>query len=171
MEWSRLKPREKAAIAALAAFILFGVYAKMVQEPLAKKIAGYQSQIKKSQAQLADLRTKTPQDSEIADKIQGLESEEARLSEQIDSLEKKIPSRFNMARMVGEFTRLAKEVKLESVKQKIVKDQGYSHIVLEVKFYATYLNAIKYLASVESISPFLKVEEMEILEPKGKTLE
>ena len=89
----------------------------------------------------------------------------------MDELEKKIPSRFNMAQLVGEFTRLAKEVKLDSVKQRIVKDQGYSRIILEVKFYASYLDAVRYLASVESISQFLKVEEMEILEPKGKTID
>ena len=158
-------------VAGLAAILFFGVYVKAVQEPLSRKVTMYKTQIKKSQAQLSDLKTKAPQDTEIAEKITSLESEEKQLADQIGSLEKKIPSRFNMAQLVGEFTRLAKEVKLESVKQKIMKDQGYSRIILEVKFYATYINAIKYLASVESISPFLKVEEMEILEPKGKTLE
>ena len=103
--------------------------------------------------------------------MQSLSSEEKSLSQELSVLETKIPSRFNMAQMVGEFTRLAKEVKLESVKQRVVKDQGYSRIFLEVKFYATYLDAIRYLASVETVSPFLKVEEMEILEPKGKTIE
>jgi hypothetical protein len=76
-----------------------------------------------------------------------------------------------MAQLVGEFTRLAKEVRLDSVKQRIAKDQGYSRIFLEVKFYSTYLNAIQYVAAVESISPFLRVEEMEVLEPKGKAVE
>ena len=163
MDWARLKPAEKKTVTiALAGFLLFGMCAKAAQDLVTKKVTVYKSQIKKSRAQLVDLKTKTPQDEEIADKIESLESDEQRLSAQIESLEKKIPSRFNMAQLVGEFTRLAKEVKLESVKQRIVKDQGYSRIFLEVKFYSTYLNAVKYLASVESISPFLKVEEMEM---------
>ena len=40
-----------------------------------------------------------------------------------------------------------------------------------MKFYSAYQDAVKYLASLESLSPFLKVEEMEILEPKGKSVE
>ena len=166
-----MKSREKAVIAALAGVVFFGIYWRAVHEPVAKQTATYKTQIKKSQAQLKDLMSKEPQDKEVAEKIQALEEDNDRLSGQIGTLEKKIPSRFNMAQLVGEFTRLSKEIKLDSVKQRIAKDQGYSRIFLEVKFYSTYLNAIKYVAAVESISPFLRVEEMEILEPKGKTIE
>ena len=171
MDFSKLRSREKIVFAALAAIVLFGVYWRLIQEPVAKRTASYKTQIKKSQAQLKDLTSKEPQDKEIAQKIASLEEESGGLSEQIGKLEKEIPSRFNMAQLVGEFTRLAKEVKLDSVKQRITKDQGYSRIFLEVKFYSTYLDAIQYVAAVESISPFLRVEEMEILEPKGKTIE
>ena len=156
---------------ALAGVVLFGIYWRAIQEPVAKKTAAYKTQIRKSQAQLKDLTSKEPQDKEVAEKLVLLQEDNVRLEEQIGTLEKKIPSRFNMAQLVGEFTRLAKEVKLDSVKQRIAKDQGYSRIFLEVKFYSTYLNAIQYVAAVESISPFLRVEEMEILEPKGKTIE
>ena len=171
MDFSKLKSREKTVFLALAGVLFFGIYWRAVQEPVAKKTAAYRTQIKKSQAQLKDLMSKEPQDKEVAEKIDSLSEDNARLSEQIGTLEKKIPSRFNMSKLVGEFTRLANDVKLDSVKQRITKDQGYSRIFLEVKFYSTYLNAIKYVAAVESISPFLRVEEMEILEPKGKTIE
>ena len=157
--------------AALAGVVFFGIYWRAVQEPVAKKTTAYKTQIRKSQAQLKDLATKEPQDKEVAEKIGSLEEENARLAGELEVLEKKIPSRFNMAQLVGEFTRLAKEVKLDSVKQRITKDQGYSRIFLDVKFYSTYLDAIRYVGAVESISPFLRVEEMEILEPKGKTIE
>ncbi len=171
MDWGKLKSREKLAFVALVGVVVTGVYWRLVQEPMAKQVVSYKAQIRKSQKQLKDLVTKEPQDVEISGKIQVLEEEDARLSDQIGSLEKQIPSRFNMSQLVGEFARLAKEIKLDSVKQRITKEQGYSRIFLEVKFYSTYLNAIKYIAAVESISPFLRVEEMEILEPKGKTIE
>ena len=125
LDLSKLKPRERMAIMALGGFLFFGVYAKMVQQPLTKKIETYKSQIKRSQAQLGDLKTKTPQDDKVAGNIETIAVEEKALETQITSLEKKIPSRFNMSQLVGEFTRLAREVKLEAVKQNIVKDQGY----------------------------------------------
>ncbi len=171
MDWSRLKFREKAALAVLAGVFFFGLYWRIVREPVAKKVTSYKAQILKSQAQLKGLMSKEPQDKQVADKIQSLEEEDKLLSNQIELLENQIPSRFNMAQLVGEFTRLAKEIKLDSVKQRIAKEQGYSKIFLEVKFFSTYLNAIKYIAAIESISPFLRVEEMEILEPKEKKIE
>lgn len=171
MDFRKLKGQEKTAFIALAGILVFGLYWRVVHEPMSKRVMSYKTQIRKSQAQLKDLMSKQPQDKEIAEKIQGLEEEDGRLSGQIELLEKKIPSQFNSVQLVGEFTRLAKEIKLDSVKQRIAKEQGYSRIFLEVKFYSTYLNAIKYIAAIESISPFLRVEEMEILEPKGKTIE
>ena len=107
----------------------------------------------------------------ISKKIKDLEAEEVTLSKAILDLEKKMPSQFNTSQLVGEVTGLAKEVKLESVKQRIVKEQTYSRIILEIRFYSTYLDAIKYVAAIEAISPFLRVDELEILEPVGKTVE
>lgn len=166
-----LKNREKAAVVAVAGLLFLGVYAKAVHQPAAGQIATYKTQIKRSKAQLQDLKTKTPQDVALAQRTKALKEEKLELSERISSLEKKIPSRESLSQLVGEFTRLANEVKLESVKQKIMKEQGYEKVVLEVKFYSSYVDAVRYVASLESISPFLKVEEMEILEPKGKNLE
>jgi Tfp pilus assembly protein PilO len=171
MDLLKLKPRERMAILALGGFLFFGIYAKAVQQPIHKKIALYKTQIKRSQAQLNDLGSKTPQDQKVAGSIDSIAAEAKAQEEQIAALEKQIPSRFNMSQLVGEFTRLASEVKLEGVKQNIVKDQGYSRIFLEVKFYSNYQDAVKYVASLETMSPFLKVEEMEILEAKGKSVE
>ena len=50
MDWGKLKPRERLVVAALAGFLILGVYAKAVQQPLAKKIMSYKTQIRKAQA-------------------------------------------------------------------------------------------------------------------------
>ena len=166
-----LKPGQKALAVAVAVFLFLGIYAKIVHQPAAKKINTYKNQVKRVQTQLEELKTKTPQDVALAQRTEALKADKQELSEKIASLEKKIPSRASLSQLVGEITGLAKEVKLESVKQKIVKDQGYEKVMLEVKFYSNYVDAVRYLAALESISPFLKVLEMEILEPKGKNVE
>lgn len=172
MDWSRLKYREKAIFVGLAAFLVFGIYSKAIREPMSRAITASKTQIKKARAQLSDLKTKEPQDEQLKAKTAALEAEAKKMDEQINTLEMSIPSRFSLDKLVGEFTRLANEVRLESIKQRVVKDQEYSRVFLEVRFFSGYASAIRYLSSVESISPFLKLEEMEILEPpKGKILE
>jgi hypothetical protein len=171
MEWSRLKPRERTAILVLGACVFFGVYVRFIDRPVARKVAVYKKQIQNSEMQLKDLQTKLPQDAVISSKIGEIEEANAKLGEQIAELEEKMPSQFNTSQLVGALTALAREVKLESVKQRIAKEQAYSRMFLEVKFYSTYLDAVKYVADVEAISPFMRVEEMEILEPVGKTIE
>lgn len=155
----------------LGACVFFGMYMHFIDKPVSRKVAVYKSQIRSSEMQLKDLQTKIPQDALISSKIEGIGEENVKLAKEIASLEERMPSQFNTSQLVGALTSLAKEVKLESVKQRIVKEQAYSRMFLEVKFYSTYLDAVKYVAAIEAISPFMRVEEMEILEPVGKTVE
>lgn len=171
VDWARLKPRERTAVLLLGAAAFFAMYMKLVEQPVSRKVAVYKSQIRHSEIQLKDLETKKPQDAQLSSKIQDLENEEMMLSQEFAELEKQMPSQFNTSQLVGELTRLAKEVKLESIKQRLVKDRSYLRVFLDIKFYSTTLDAIKYVAAVESISPFIRVEELEVLEPVGKTVE
>ena len=171
MEWSKLKSRERKVILIFGLAVFFGLYMRFVDQPVSKKVAGYKTQIRRSEAQLKDLEAKQPQDAELEMKIRDLTEDESKLSQEIEQLEKMVPSSFYTSQLIGELTRLASEVKLESIKQKIAKEQANSRIFLDVKFYASYLDAVRYVASIESISPFIRIDEMEILEPAGKTLE
>ncbi len=155
-------------MAVLAAAVVFSMYMKIVHQPISDKTAFYRTQIRKAEAQLKDLSGKTPSVTREEEKIQVLQEETDRLEEKISGLEKKLPSKSNTSQLIGEITRLARDTKLESVKQKISQEEGYSRIFLEIKFNASYIATIQYLSAVETISPFLRVEEMEISEPKGK---
>ncbi len=156
----------------LGAAMVLGMYMRFIERPASRMVAGYKSQIRNSQMQLKDLETKKPQDAQVSINIDELVANEKKLSESIAKLEEQMPSQFNTSRLIGMVTSLAKEVKLESVKQRIAKEQAYSRIFLEIKFYSTYPDAIRYVAAVEAISPFMRVEELEILEPPtGKTVE
>lgn len=171
MEWSKLKPRERSALMLLGAAVFFGFYMRFIDRPVSQRVGVYKSQIRNSDMQLKDLETKVPQDSQVSSKIRDTQEELDKMGGQLAELEKKIPSQFNTSQLVGAVTELAQHVKLESVKQRIAKEQAYSRIFLEIRFYSTYTEAVRYVAAVESISPFMRVEEMEILEPVGKTVE
>jgi Tfp pilus assembly protein PilO len=171
MEWSKLKPREKLMVAAIGAVVLAVLYMRMVYAPVQQKISTYQSQIKKAQKQLNELTAKPPQVVLVSGNVSQLEDETARLATEMSTIEKDMPSKFQLSQLVGELTRLSSEVKLDSVKQKIIKDQSFSRVFMEIKFYSNFTDTIKYMAAIESISPFIRVDEMEILEPKGKSVE
>jgi len=156
----------------LAAAAVFGLYMRFIERPTARIIDGYKAQIRNSQMQLKDLETKKPQDMQVSGNIGDLEASQKKLSDDIAKYEEQMPSQFNTSQLVGQITNLAKEVKLESVKQRIAKEQAYLRIFLEIKFYSTYPDAIRFMAAVEAISPFMHVEEFEILEPPtGKAVD
>jgi hypothetical protein len=104
-------------------------------------------------------------------KIEDLKGKGEELTAEVDRYEQRMPSQFNTSELIAQLTSLAREVKLESVKQRIVKEDAYSRIILETRFYSTFPDAVRYVAAVEAISPFLRVEAFEVLEPVGKTVE
>lgn len=158
-------------VLAIGAVVLFVAHTKFVYGPVSRQVGVYKAQIKKAEKQMSDLRSKRPQEKEVSGTVQELQNESLVLTAEKENLEKQMPSRFQLSQLVGEVTRLAQEVKLESVKQKIVKDQDFSRVYLEVKYYSSYVDSLRYIAAVEALSPFLRVEEMELAEPKGKSVE
>ena len=149
----------------------YSAYARFVSAPILKKIGSYQAQIKKSESQLRELSGSQKPIDELEGRLNALKEENKDLEVKAKVMEKSLPSRGSVSQLIAEFTRLALNVKLESVKQTIVKEEGFARLFLEVKFNGTYAEAIKYVAAVESISGFLRIEEMEISEPKGKVAE
>ena len=171
MDIKKLKPREKLVIAGLAVVILFSVYAKLIHEPFAKKAQSSKMRIKKAESQLAELKVKYPPADIQREKIKSLSVECEHLTDQVSRVEKKLPSGKETSQLIGEFTRLAKEAKLISIRQKTAPENGYNRIYIEVKLNSSYPNAINYVGRVESISPFIRVEEVEINESTGKTID
>lgn len=154
-----------------AAAIALGAYAKIVHEPFSKKVAFYQGRMSKARLQLEDLQSKMPALGPRKEKISALRTECDRLVEKMRDVEKKLPSKNDTSKLIGEFTRLAKQAKLLSIRQKVVTKDGYDRLFIEVKLNAAYAAAINYVAQLESITPFLHVEEMDINEAQGKSVE
>jgi Tfp pilus assembly protein PilO len=163
--------RERIIVLLLVAVLGFSAFTRFVSAPIAKQIASYQAQINKSASQLKELSGNQKPVQDLEGRIEALRSENKELEAKAKEMEKSLPSRGNVSQLIAEFTRLAQNVKLESVKQTIAKEEGFARLFLEVKFNATYAEAIKYVSAVESISPFLRIDEMEISEPKGKAAE
>lgn len=163
-----LDPRRKLLITVLVAAAAFSVYSRLIAAPIQKKTADFGKQIQKAETQLRDLNEKLPPVGELAARVAKLEGEAKSFNDEIAAIEKKLPSRAYTSRFIAQVTELAKEVKIESVKQRIEKEEVYSRLYLEIQFTSSYSAAVRYVAAVESITPYLKVEQMTITEPKAK---
>lgn len=166
-----LKPREKAYVVAGIIAVVFAVYFKLIQQPFAKEINYYKNKIKKAEKQFQELSGKYPTVESQQKRIDELNADCDRLLKQITEIEKQLPSKQETSQLIGEFTRLAQEAKLISIRQKTASKDGYNRIFVEIRLNAPYAAAIHYISRIESISPYIKIEEVAIDESKGKRSE
>ncbi len=166
--FKNLNSRQKLLVAGLGLSLGFSLYFNILYKPLAKKVNRYRFQIKKSASRLKDLKGKFPAIEKQKENLRSLDFQCKDLLIQITEIEKDLPSEKNSSRLLTELSRLAKDLKLLSLRQKIDSGEEYSRIFIEFKFSEPYQKLINYLNRVESLSPFLMVEELEIFEPKTK---
>lgn len=165
-KFKKLRNREKILLIGLAVAVGFSLYFQIMYKPLARKITRYKFQIEKSRARLNELEGKFPQIEQQRRNIHSLNTESNLLLDKISGIEKRLPGKKNTSALLGELTKQAEGVKMSSIRQKADSGDEYSRLFIELKFNAPYENTIKYLRKLESISPFLAIEEMDIAEPK-----
>jgi len=168
--FKKLKTREKTLIIGLAVAVGFGLYFQIIYKPLSSKITRFKFQINKSRARLNELRVKFPQIEKERQDIHSLDVECDLMLTKISGVEEALPSKKSTSRLLSELTKQAQGLKMISIRQKMDSGDEYSRIFIELKFNAPYENTVNYIKRLESISPFLAIEELDIAEPKGTTL-
>jgi len=168
LDFKKLKPKERTLVIGLVAVIAISAYFNIVYKPLAKSISRYKLQTKKSEPRLRGLQEKLPQLDKQRQNIHFLESECRKIFDEINEIESALPSKKNVSDLLTELVRLGSDLKIVSVRQKLNEGKEYPSIYIELKFNAPYINAVNYLRKVESISPFLVIQELDIAEEKTK---
>ncbi|UCD14989.1 MAG: type 4a pilus biogenesis protein PilO [Candidatus Omnitrophota bacterium] len=169
LNYKELKKREKGFLILFICVIIVSGYYNLLYKPLEKNITTYELQIQKLEARIAEIETKFPQIDEQRSNLQALDEQWQKLLGEITALEKTLPAKKSAPSLIGELTRLAKGFKLISIRKKIDEGEDYSRLYVELKFNAAYQDTINYIKKIETISPFLKIEELEISEPQGKS--
>jgi len=169
--FKKMGTKKKNIIIGLAIAIVFNLYIQVIHKPLSGRIRKYRFQIEKSESRLSRLRKEFPQVNEERRNINALDTECERLLEEIAGMGKNLPSKKDASQLLGVLTKQAKDIKLISVRQKLDSGEEYSRIFFELRFNSPYKNTINYISKLESISPFLVIEELSISEPKGKRKE
>lgn len=161
--FKKLKRQEKILVVAFAVFIGFNIYFHLVYKPLSRGIKYYAKQSEKAVLRVEETKTKFPKTEKQKDKIGALNEECKRYLAEIDEIQKRLPSKANAAQLMSEFSRQAKDVRLISLRQKVDETKEYSRLFIEVRFDADYKQTVNYIKKMEAVSPFLKIEEIELL--------
>lgn len=170
-KYNKLKKREQAMVITFAVAISLLLVYRAIYSPLARAIKTYGFQIKKLETRLGEITTKFPDVEEEAAKLESLDTECASILDEITGIERKLPSIKNTSQLISELTRLSGEVKLSSVRQKVDVGEKYSRIFVETKFNSNFKDIVNYIKRLESISPFLAIDEVNISEPGKQSKE
>ena len=168
-EYKKLKKREQMMVIGFICIILLSVYYKAFYGPIRNGIARYRTQIIKVKSRLYEIEAKYPEMDRKRYRLRELTTDCDNLLKEIETLEARLPSKQGASRLIGELTRLATDnVKLDSIRQKVDTGDNYSRLFIELQFDAPFNKTVQYLRSIESISPFLKIEELEIMDPRKR---
>lgn len=167
--YKKLKTREKILTIVFTAVIATSLYHRFLYKPLTGDVATYEFQVQKLTTRLNELNAQYPELNKQQEKIKLAARGNEEISKKIIEIEKKLPSARDASRLTAELTRLAKGLELVSVQQKIDKGELYSRIFVELRFNAPFNAIVDYTDRIEGISPFFKVEELNISEPTGKS--
>ncbi|MFH1846796.1 MAG: type 4a pilus biogenesis protein PilO [Candidatus Omnitrophota bacterium] len=166
--YKKLKKREKLAIVLLVVSLCVGLYYNILYRPMERKIRSYDLQANKTENKLSDIKKRHPELYKKQAKVKELREKCDDLKNEINRLESMVPSKQATSFLIAELTRLTGGMRLDSIRQKVDEGTEYSRIFVELKFDASYGEVVNYLKKVETISPFLKIEELEIIEPRKR---
>jgi Tfp pilus assembly protein PilO len=164
----KLKPRERRVAALFAAVFLGAGYFSLVFRPVTSAIEDYRRSIGKSRERLEDLRRQYPEPVETGEKISEIESGLEKLKREVLAMEQSLPDQPALNDFLNELISQAKSYPLVSAKQKVDIKHGAPRFYLEVRFLGTFEDMVNYIARIETISPFLAVESVNISEGRGK---
>ncbi|MFC1631606.1 type 4a pilus biogenesis protein PilO [Candidatus Omnitrophota bacterium] len=163
--FKKLKKRERLLLIGLSFTLAASLYFLILYRPLSRKITRLKAQTRKSQLRLDEIKTTYPQIEQQQQAIGSLEAECQVLADKIFELEQVLPEKNRTVKLLATLTSKAGDLKFESIRQRVDYGQEYSRIFIELKFNASYKETANFIRSIESISPFLTIEELEIAEP------
>lgn len=164
-----MKPRERWIVTVLAGVMVFVVFSKVVYAPLDHKVKTLKSKISKMEARIRELKAEHPQLDAQKHLIQELEEKNQNFLKKIEDKERFLPGKESFSSFLTELTRLAAPLQVESIRQKTENGEDYSRVFVEISFRTSYHETVEYIRRIEKVSPFLRVDEVEIMEPAGKT--
>lgn len=167
--YNKLNFKQKFLGSIFVIVVLSSLSYQIVFKSAAKNIRDYEFQIDKYAKRLDKLAVDFPDLAKKQKEIDTLNKKNEEVLKEIKKMEDLLPAKQTAFQLIGELTRLAQDFEISSIRKKMEEGDVYSKIYVELQLGASYVKAIDYIKHIETISPFLNIEEMQILEPDPST--
>ena len=168
-QFNRLEKRQRMLVLLLIASILFSFYYNGIFKPQSTALRKARKELTSINNRLLRLKSQIP---DIQKEKEALSTAEKRLDSlkmQLISLESELPTQRSIPQLLGELVRQASgySVDFVSIRPKTDKEKKeYAELAIEIKFNSPYPDFANYLNRLESISQFLKTENIVMEEMK-----
>jgi len=156
-------------LAALVIVVAGVMSYNVLLKPNISKIAALQKQVREADARLSGLSGSSTQGTQLSQELDDLTKNINSVKDRTKDAETKLLGESDVPRLVNELIRCAQglSINFASVAQKTEQDKsGLSRQFVTVKFDAGYAQMLNYLRKVESVSGFVRINEVNIIQSK-----
>lgn len=156
-------------LAALVIVVAGVMSYNVLLKPNMVKIAVLQKQVREADARLSGLSGSSTQGTQLSRELDELTKNINSVKDRTKDAETKLLGESDVPRLVNELIRCAQglSINFASVAQKTEQDKsGLSRQLVTVKFDAGYAQMLNYLTKVESVSGFVRINEINIIQSK-----
>ena len=165
-----LNNKERRLLVYLAVFMLVFLYFSLFLKPNLDKAAKLKKQNLQAKGRLESLIAQFPDPEEARMQLRENYANLEEIKSQAKEVEAKLLGISSVPKLVKQLISSAQGKKIDflSVKQQIQEEKnGYSRLDVELEFDSRYEDMLVYLAGIERISPFVKIEGIEVAQSQA----
>ncbi len=166
---SRIKPKDRKLIVILVVCIFGSFYFSVSVRPMLNNIISFAKQQKELNAKTKLLVSQYPDLDKIKQEIENTRKDVGNTKKRALDTEAKLVSLKQVPQLLDSLMKAAGglSVEFESVKQTIDTDNdGLERLYIDIRFDSTYESAANYIKNIEEVSPFVKIQSMELMQSK-----
>lgn len=165
-----LKNKERRLLVYFAALLLCLLYFALFFKPNLNKVANLKKQSQQAKERLESLIAQFPDPEEARKQLRENYANLEEVKSQAKEVEAKLLGISSVPKLIKELINSSQGKKIDflSVKQQVQDEEnGYSRLDVELEFDSRYEDMLVYLASIERISPFVKIEKIEVAQSQA----
>ncbi|MFH0935368.1 MAG: type 4a pilus biogenesis protein PilO [Candidatus Omnitrophota bacterium] len=165
-----LNSKQRRLLVYLAAFLLCLFYFGLFFKPNLDKAAKLKKENRQAKERLESLIAQFPDPEEARKQLRENYANIEEIKSRAKEVEAKLLGISSIPKLVKELISSAQGKKIDflSVKQQIQEEKnGYSRLDVELEFDSRYEDMLVYLAGIERISPFVKIEGIEVAQSQA----
>ncbi|MFH0855795.1 MAG: type 4a pilus biogenesis protein PilO [Candidatus Omnitrophota bacterium] len=171
--YGKLKKGEQRLFLIFVFVLAASFYFALFLKPALNDISKMRKKLQENQNQLGLLDSQLPSSATASQEIEAIRREIKELKLHISDIESKLIGASQEQYLLAEVIKNAQSlgVDLESVKEDVKEDkEGFGRLYIDLEFSSDYGKAVTYIKRIESISPFVRMDEMRLGQSKNDLL-